>query len=62
MANSGQWDKCGPSPALVNKRLLEQSPQFVYRLSMAAMAELNNCNRLYGSQSLKYLLSGPLQE
>ena len=67
LANYGPWTKSGPPLVFVNKVLLEHShAHCVYVMSLATflLQEQNYyvvVTETMSSQSLKYLLSGPLQ-
>ena len=64
--NYGLWDKPGLPPVFVNKVLLKHNHAHSFILSMALLCHsgrLNNFNKKKnGPQSLKYLLSGPLEK
>jgi len=66
LANYGPQDKPGRSPDFVHEVLLKHGNSIflhiTYDCFCTPVAELGRCNSLSGLQSLKYLLSGPLQE
>lgn len=68
LTNGGPWARSGQSPAFINKALLKYGSGhntfkcYLQLLLQYTVAELCSCTRLYGPQSLKYLLSAPLQQ
>lgn len=61
LANCGPRAKSGPSP--VFGKFYWIIAILIYLFCFCATTEeLNSCNKLYGLQNLKYLLSGPSQK
>lgn len=67
LVNNSLWNKCGPSPTVVYKVLLEHGyvhlfVHCVWLLSdYKGSADLSSCTQTSSRQSLKHWLSGPLQ-